>query len=404
MEPNPVLLIGASCRAAAEALKRQGIPSVAWDMFADRDTSLACGVRKINSLTPTDAGEMLDMPCSFVLPCGGLENAPELWSELSQKHCMLGPSLKQLAKLRDPVWLSEFCKSHATKMKLPTTMRSSDTDRERRHWLVKSTRSAAGLSVRHHNNNAILQNGEYLQELIKGTEFGVTVSSSNDGCHLLAGTLPITHGFVYAGSIGPIELARNTKKHVEQFFELLCNELQFQGVLQADLIQRDGEVFLLEINPRWTAGMEIAETLSPASLLAHFRSQDDDSFEKRSAKTTKPIYGTHEFLIKQIIYADQALAISQGQSDYWMRLSDWTAVDRIASAGVNNEVEHIYFRLADIPEPDCTIEARQPLCTLLVRGSFADGKTLKLESTTKLEYLMKIADALHPLKFALRES
>lgn len=64
--------------------------------------------------------------------------------------------------------------------------------------------------------------------------------------------------FIYRGSWGPIGLTDSQQKQVIQAARYLAGLTRLTGWLQFDLIEdHDGLLWLLEVNPRWTAGMEV---------------------------------------------------------------------------------------------------------------------------------------------------
>ncbi|RMF41402.1 MAG: hypothetical protein D6753_09665 [Planctomycetota bacterium] len=64
--------------------------------------------------------------------------------------------------------------------------------------------------------------------------------------------------FIYRGSWGPIPLPRNAMDRLLRLGDLLYQRFGVLGMMGADVVlDPAGDMWLLELNPRWTAGMEV---------------------------------------------------------------------------------------------------------------------------------------------------
>lgn len=120
----------------------------------------------------------------------------------------------------------------------------------------------------------------YLQAFVPGRPLGVTCIVSRDALSYPSityvgatesweaadwpGPLP----FIYRGSFGPVNLTQSQVESIEQVAMSLVQavdatggdnpETRYRGWLQMDLIEDPtSRLWLLEVNPRWTAGMEV---------------------------------------------------------------------------------------------------------------------------------------------------
>lgn len=120
----------------------------------------------------------------------------------------------------------------------------------------------------------------YLQALVPGRPMGVTCVVSRDALSSPTITFvgateswqatdwPGPTPFIYRGSFGPVSLTQNQVESIEQValslvqaVDAACGDKPqtlYRGWIQMDLIE-DPELrlWLLEVNPRWTAGMEV---------------------------------------------------------------------------------------------------------------------------------------------------
>ena len=349
-QSHNLILIGTSCRAAAQCAAAFNLPIQIWDMYADRDTEDYGKTHQITGWNDSALDAVLSLPKSFLLPCGGLENQPQLWSALAAKHILLGPISEQLALLRDPRWLQQFCERQKLGVRLPTSefdlqqsvapKRDSQTQ-----WLIKSYSSCGGLKVRNYAGSAF-KIGTYLQERIGGDEFGVIVNCRGEKTHLIAATRPIEsgHSFKYQGSVGPVKLPPVYAEPITDWFTQLALQIDYTGVLQADVIATENCVYLLEINPRWTAAMELVELSEPGSILRCFSSQEGETLPIDS----KPTPAAGQVYSKQIIFADREIIVNQAMSD------------ELYARGKRQDS----FWLADLPKVGTKIELGQPVYTV----------------------------------------
>ena len=140
------------------------------------------------------------------------------------------------------------------------------------HWLVKPLASGGGHRVRPWRRGARLPRGYYRQEFVDGTPGSVVfvaaggravplgVSRQLVGEHAFGAA-----GYRYCGSIlaaaGDAQFARD-----EALVDAACalaravaEEFGVVGVNGIDFVARDGVPYAIEVNPRWSASMELVE-------------------------------------------------------------------------------------------------------------------------------------------------
>ncbi len=138
---------------------------------------------------------------------------------------------------------------------------------------------------------SVLLSRAYLQRWVPGRTFGATFLSDGSSASLLgvcSGRFTKHAGrpFVYAGSLGPVALGEEFTEPMERMGAHVVQQSALKGLFNVDLII-DGEViWLLEVNPRWSASCELIERamtdaarLSPRESLIGlvFRGRVNDS-------------------------------------------------------------------------------------------------------------------------------
>ena len=276
------IAVGFSARALAEAtVAAQSRHPLVADHFADHDCRLAAEhVVRINPWGgnvlngPQLITELLAVGArtqSQVLLAGGTENWPELVELLHQHFTVLGPTVGQLRQLRCPECWQQWAKQ--SNVGFPETL--WQPAHPPGNWLLKPLRSAGGYSIsrssklpdKAHSRSRSRQSLDaYWQQYVPGRSLGVYCVLHRDGRVELLGASesisaaqwPGPSEFIYRGSLGPIELPLHHCRRVADLCHLIQRETGMLGWLQLDFIEdQASELWLLELNPRWAAGMEV---------------------------------------------------------------------------------------------------------------------------------------------------
>ncbi|MBX7103006.1 MAG: ATP-grasp domain-containing protein [Gemmataceae bacterium] len=260
MNDGKLIVVGASARAAAMSVRRAGLVPFAVDLFADRDLQ---AIADVNRLTEYPAGILYALASSPAGPwmyTGGVENFPDLIEECSRiRHC-LGAEAGVVRRVRDPDWL-------AANLPMADLAVGKPTDRD--HWLVKPRHGAGGSGILRWNG-AELPTDHYLQREIVGK----TMTGQYLGRHCLGVTEQLTgldwlHAtpFSYCGSIGPIEIPTDRR----EWWDRTGEELERAGLIGlygVDVIDTGADYRIVEVNPRYTAAMEVIELACRRSSVA----------------------------------------------------------------------------------------------------------------------------------------
>jgi len=263
-----IVLVGASVRAAAQSAARAGFCVTGIDLFGDTDTQEAC--HRLFLVKQEDDVQRIVQACSGVgvMRVGGLSSHDVLIRRLAQASPTLGASELAWDQLRDPQCLHEIA-ANAEMRFPPTSDRSAaligGTDDSDGRWLLKQRHSCGGLGVRWHSDHTCVGDGEFLQKWIPGRSYGATLLSDANQVRLLGvcRSLFTRHHhrpFVYAGSMGPIQLAPAVSRSLTRLGEQVAATTKLRGLLNVDFVlDRSGIAWLLEINPRWSGSSELIE-------------------------------------------------------------------------------------------------------------------------------------------------
>jgi predicted ATP-grasp superfamily ATP-dependent carboligase len=154
-------------------------------------------------------------------------------------------------------------------------------------------------------------------------------------------------GYRYGGNILPndsdVTFTRTLFDSVAEIVRAIAEAFGLIGVNGIDFVVRDGVPYPVEVNPRWTASMELVEAARGISIFdAHARactSGELPAFDAARARQDSVAFG------KAIIYAQQMVTLGDTRS--W--LGDAT--------------------IHDVPHPGERIEAGRPVCTVFASGT-----------------------------------
>ncbi len=271
-----LIILGASARAAAFSAHRAGLSPWCIDLFADADLQARFPVRKV-PLAAYPHGilaELDDAPDGPVLYTGGLENHPDLLARIGRP--LWGNSPEVLRRVRDPFLLAETLRRHG--WPALEVRREPPPPGDRRQWLLKPLRGSGGIGIRHYDGRPFDPTVHYLQEYTLGSCLGTVFLGMPERGALWLGTCwPLAKRwlqappFHYTGSV----VAGHTLlgPRLKALGDLLVREFGLVGlfgvdtVLQTDPRTRALEVLPLEVNPRYTASVEILERAWNRSLL-----------------------------------------------------------------------------------------------------------------------------------------
>jgi len=137
----------------------------------------------------------------------------------------------------------------------------------------------------------------------------------------------------------------------------ITRKLHYTGIIQADWIVDENKAWLLEINPRWTASMEIIEWATGQNLFSIQAGFDDElktMISGAAAKTSRPFPA--QTLYKAIQYASTPLVVSREQSDE-MLLNKFNRFEKQGTSLSN------FVGWGDIPQVGTAISAGHPIAS-----------------------------------------
>jgi predicted ATP-grasp superfamily ATP-dependent carboligase len=346
-----VIILGASTRAAAFSARRAGLRPWCVDLYGDADLECCFPVRKVPYRVYPHAmlTKLADAPDGPVIYTGGLENHPRLLGRIDRPLWGNGPDV--LRRVRSPFLLADVLQRHG----LPAlaVRREPPSGGDRGQWLVKPRHGSGGVGIRRYADAIRFDpRTHYLQEYCPGIAFSGVFLGMQDGRSILLGLTRLLQadwlhapGFHYCGNIGPLSIP---PANLHDIGDVLAGAFALRGLFGVDMIYHSAtsDFRVLEVNPRYTASIEVLERAHGHALLELHRAV----FENRAV--AGPLTGNQSMVGKAILYArDQLVFPSDG---LWMQA--------LAGGAGNPD-------FADIPHPGDVIERGMPVMTLFAAGA-----------------------------------
>jgi predicted ATP-grasp superfamily ATP-dependent carboligase len=270
-----LIIVGTSARAAAFSALRAGLRPWCADFFADLDLRQQCAVIRIPTDLPrTDkrAACRYEQALQAAPPgpwmyTGGLENRPKLIRRLARHRRLWGNGPEQLRRARDPWFIHDTLR--AAGLPAPQVLRDGEPPPPQRRWLRKPLHGAGGSGIHWWTSTSasVPKRGPwYVQEFIDGTPHAAVYIGDGQGARLLGLTRQLVGAsflhagpFRYCGSIGPVEPSPALRESLERVGDVLAARCGLRGLFGIDGVLRDGDFYPVEINPRYTASVEVLE-------------------------------------------------------------------------------------------------------------------------------------------------
>ncbi len=271
-----LLIVGASARSAAYSTQRAGGHPSGVDLFADRDLAAICPAARLSPREYPDglarlAAEVSASPWMYT---GALENYPELVDRIAGTRPLWGNDGTILRAVRDPIAVAESLRCAG--LPCPRVRLSPAGLPRDGSWLVKPLASAGGRGVQPLGpNSRPVRVPSYYQERIAGPSLSALFIGDRSGARLCGVTRQwVGRGgarFAYRGSLGPWPVSDRESARIGLLGESLAASYRLVGLFGVDFILSDGQPWPVEINPRYTASVEVLELALRRSLLAEHR-------------------------------------------------------------------------------------------------------------------------------------
>ena len=276
--PGRILVVAVSARMLTQLAVADGYAVVSLDRFGDVDLrAIAPGATAPTNDALVALAEGIH--AEAVVYGAGLENRPELVRRLAAGRELLGTPAEQLSAVRDPWAVAAAAvaagarapRSHPpAAAELLAAIHNVGSDAG--VWLRKPRASGGGRGVRRWAGGR-LRAGEILQRRVPGVSCSaVAIGDGRDAAVLGVTEQLHRRRYEWIGNVTPPRLPPAERDELDGRLRAVCAEVAsrfgVRGAFGVDVIWDGREAWVLEVNPRPTAALEL---FGPAAFAAHVR-------------------------------------------------------------------------------------------------------------------------------------
>jgi len=375
-----ILIAGVSVRAMVESALRSGYEVIALDAFGDRDLKALTESHSLHhdfnaGYSARKIGEVSrELAFDAAAYTSDLENHPDVLRELARNHRLLGNSPQAVASVRD--WAALYAKLWHAGYSIPKTIfPGGDTIPDRGcRWLTRPLLSGGGHGIAFLNTHKAPDTGFMLQEYLPGKPCSVSFVANGHECVVLGITEQLigmrqlgSQAFRYCGNLLPCPEAidaavGNRILHgARALASFLTREYGLAGVNGMDVIYDGRKICLTEVNPRYSASMELIEW-AYALPIFHLHTSAIMNGELPTFALEK-VWTDKKFFGKAILFAEKAATAPD--------TDDWLA----------NGLRDVPASGERLPKgsPVCTILAARPTRDDTIAALIAQAEKLRQE-------------------------
>jgi len=344
-----VIVVGHSARALAASAKRAGFAPLSVDVFGDEDTR-KMSVAAILLEGGLSHGLTLDHVVSAVEtlvraydPIGlvygsGFEHQPETIAAIGGMTRIFGNDAETIKRVKDPHALAQLC--DALGISHPPIASAPPEQPER--WLRKRRGGAGGAHISAATATSAAPPDCFFQRRVPGQSISALFAANGKRAAIIGlsaqWTAPtLASPFRYGGAAGPIEVGAAHADEIACAVASITSEFCLIGINSADFIVSANAVWLIEINSRPGATLDVFEPDEDSLLEVHIAGCEG---------RLMPLPTNLAFKAAEVVYAPFDIVSPAG-----LNWPDWTA---------------------DRPSPGTRVAADDPLCTTLASGPTVD--------------------------------
>ena len=265
-----VLMAAISGRALAESARRGGYLPLVADFFCDQDTvaaaaahvqvdgSFARGFRETELMTALERLAAQRAPVGLV--CGtGFEDRPQMLAKLAQRWRVYGNDADKVARVKDPAFFAEACRECGVPFP------SISLQPPPHEGFVAKRRGGSGGAHIADASESAGRDDIYYQARVPGLPVSALLLANGTSAIVLGfsaqwASPTSRQPFRYGGAVQPADLPRHMAGRLEAAACRLASALSLTGLNSADFVVDGDDFWIVEINPRPGATLDIFET------------------------------------------------------------------------------------------------------------------------------------------------
>lgn len=371
-----ITIVGSSARAAATSAARAGFSIHAADLFADVDLLRATAAIAVADYPAGLEAALVGAHEGGWIYTGGLENNPALVDRWAGIRPLWGNAGEVLRRVRRPELVAAALLDAG--LKAPQVVCEARQVSRDGRWLIKGRRSSGGAHVAVWNElspDPSPAADYYFQQLVAGDPCSAVYVAAGGTAVLLGATRQLigerwtgAGGLRYCGSVGPLDLSESTERQFARIGTVLAEKFNLAGLFGVDAIVNDLGVWPVEVNPRYTASIEVLERASGFHAIdLHVTACEEGALPASRHWPRSAVCG------KAILFADSRLQIPPAITEKY-----------------EQEFTCVWPSVADISAPGTIIEAGWPILTVFAAAA-TERETLNRLEQRAVEVRRQIA-------------
>ncbi len=277
---NQLVIAAISSRIYVQAAVMAGYEVIALDAFDDVDTQMLASqtfkvTLKDDQLKSTEILailQQLDLSLCLGFCYGaGFEAQPHLLAAINQLIPVIGNSVTTINLAKNPNAFFGLC----DKLNMDYPITQFERPANTINWLQKTIGGSGGAHIKPLLPLRLFGNSNhYYQKIQAGTSYSCLFLT--DGLHTQVvgfneqwcAPTPLLP-YRYAGAASNVTLIDNVKFKIEAFIQNASQELGLVGLNSCDFIVENDNVFMLEINPRLSATLDLYRAKKDFLFVAH---------------------------------------------------------------------------------------------------------------------------------------
>lgn len=332
MNDDAVLIAAFSGRSLAQSARRAGFRPLVVDAFGDLDTRTAAeGIRVIDGAMQTGfrtkpvvaalselSRQAGTQPVGLVLG-SGFEDKPRLVSALASRFRLLGSDAETLAACKEPTRF--FAALDQLDIAHPETQVSPPADAT--GWISKRVGGSGGRHIRNCSGKHRVRPRRYFQKKLNGTRYSIgALLPAHRPLEGEISTFSVTKQWTapahqlpyrFGGCVSMPEIDPKLFKKLVSLSSRLAEALRLVGMASFDFIVDGMTPYLLEVNPRPGASLDVLDDDGGHLFKSHLAAWNGTSLPSRSNRPTLP-------KALAILHADRS-AVTLGDFPW----PDWSA-------------------------------------------------------------------------------
>jgi methenyltetrahydromethanopterin cyclohydrolase len=335
----------------AQAAQREGFEVLVIDCFADVDTSrYAKKVVRVDALSIENLTVALAKLSAYdiagVVYGSGFETCVESLYFLESRFEIAGNSPAVFECVQNK---REFF-AVLDVLKIPYPETCFEVPTVQKTWLSKPLNGQGGVGINSQTTDI------YWQRFCEGQAGSVLFLADGENATMIGFNTQCTRGdFLFSGISNHSDVTDGQKKCIHSWLQKVVQHFDLRGLNSLDFMQTKNEIFVLEINPRPSASMQLYD-------LALFKNHVGAGSKPAHQHTNCDIkkfcalqggFRTRPYTAYKIIYAPQSVIIPKNFN--WSENSQ------------------------DLPHGGVIIHKNQPICSMITRGIELDAVFKKLK-------------------------